>query len=139
MTPEEEVLFWRRFYSESLRLFGDKRGTLGEMTAKAMHRIGDDCMRHALHPQPPDPQPIGRFDVAAFMAYCDDATRGEWAKGYPAARVVSLYIRLTQEDPAPMDRTDAIREVARAFRFPSFDAAYQFLKREGVEGLPWIK
>jgi hypothetical protein len=40
------------------------------------------------------------------------------------------------KEARPMDRWEAISTVAEEFRFPSPEACYQFLKREGVKGLP---
>lgn len=44
---KSEVLFWRYFYSESIRLFGDKKGELKPMLKKVMSIIQLDCRAKA--------------------------------------------------------------------------------------------
>lgn len=136
MTPEEEVQFWRRFYSESLRLYGDKRGTLSELTMKAMDRLGNECLLVAT--ASPDETSKDKasnsegFKAEQFMAHCDEVSRKDWGKRHVPGRVVLAYLNACDDLP----RDAAIREVARKFRFPSYEAAYKFLQRQGVKGLP---
>ncbi len=44
---KEEVLFWHFFYSESIRLFGDKKEELAPMLKKIMRLIKDVCRAQA--------------------------------------------------------------------------------------------
>ena len=135
MTPEQEVRFWRRFWSESLRLYGDKRGTYHELATKAMDRLFDQCARLCdKDPTPPESETDFQRRLAAA---CDDKARRDWAKRRAPGRVVAAYLdRVQPLDARPMDRWDAIAEVADLFGFQSPMACYQFLKREDVKGLP---
>ena len=135
--------FWSCFYSKSMRLFGDKKGgTFREMFDKAMRLIGPECQLLAEHPedfykeffQPEQPETTGGFDVKRFNEYCDEMTRKRWGARHIPSRVVSEYLELIHPLPEllggkpPMSRRDAVEEVARRFRFPSFNACYQYLK-----------
>ena len=146
MTPEQEVIFWRHFYDESLRLFGDKQGTLREMTERAMKHLATDCYWEATYlyerrktDTPSPPAQKGRFDVERFKAARDEKTRQDWSKSRPPGRVQMTYAHAHLRQG--MNKEEAIRHVAIVWRFPSYDAAYQFLKREGIRGLPstWPK
>jgi hypothetical protein len=131
--------FWSRFYAESMRLFGDKKGgTLQQMTDKAMQRIGLECLVYAAHPERDEAEHGGRFDIDGFREHCDQCTREGWSARRIPWQVVSAYLELIQPMPEqfggkpPMSRRDAVEEVARRFRFPSFNACYQYLKLQKV-------
>jgi hypothetical protein len=146
MTPEEEVQFWRRFWSESLRVYGDKRGTYRELAIKAMERLAFECLSLIGTDAADLPERIRKA--------CDEKARSDWGKSRDPGAVIQMYLALidpidarlppqyrVNKDAAPMDKNDAIKKVAEAFGFQSFAACYQFLKREGVKGLPstWPK
>lgn len=141
--------FWSRFYSESMRLFGDKKGgTLQQMTDKAMQRIGLECLVYAENPEQFVRDEARRGDFLktdgfvstpdSFLEHCDQRARDEWSARRIPWQVVSAYLELIQPMPEqfggkpPMSRRDAVEEVARRFRFPSFNACYQYLKLQKV-------
>jgi hypothetical protein len=123
MTPEQEVRFWRYFHRESIRLFGDKRGTYRELHEKAMDRLYVNARLYAVY-GPFDGEPEHLDDLPA-----------DWSKQRAPNNVVGYYTALLSS-PNPPDRWAAIRQTADLFEFPSLQACYQFLKREGVKGLP---
>lgn len=161
MTPEEEVRFWRFFYAESQRLFGDKEGTLESLTAKAMRLLEEDAGFFARYRVPiyevwtPDNKKV------EMQKKHDERKRKLWKKQYNPSRLASEFDLLTNPAyygdayygdtigviPNPaylgriMSKDDAIGVIKEAFRFPSAEAVYKALQRAGVKGLPptWPK
>ena len=141
MTPEQEVIFWREFYAESIRLFGDKNGTFKEMMEKAMERLHYHCYCEAvyLHERKKLENPINAdhqsgFNRLKFIEDSESKFKKDWNKSRPPTAVLRLYFSCIYD--RSMSNDDAIKEVKSIFKFPSYMAAYQFLKREGVKGLP---
>jgi hypothetical protein len=140
MTPEEEVRFWRYFYAESRRLFGDKEGPLEALTAKAMNllrwdaahvaQFGKACYEHCDEPRREE-----------WRATFDKRKRTEWRKQYVPAYLDIAYRVYTSRAGHGMSKDEAIRQIKRDYRFPSYQAAYKELQRIGIKGLPstWPK
>jgi hypothetical protein len=145
MTPEEEVRFWRYFYTESQRLFGDKEaGTLESLTAKAMKLLRYDAR---------DVAQLGK----ACYEHCDESRREEWRATFDARKQMEwkkkqyvpvylehawlIYTRRSDRPELRLSKEDAIRQIAKEYRFPSYEAAYKELQRLGIKGLPstWPK
>lgn len=163
LPPQLEAKLWRSFFAQCLLVFGDKKGTFKELLSKAVDRcsITDPAaFKIALLKAIDDHEALrnspcsGRFDVRAFVSGCDEKSEAKWSKSYPEGRVILMYHALIDpvdcqlpvdlrmnKDARPMDKREAIEEVARAFNFPSYNACYQFLKRADVKGLPptWPK
>jgi hypothetical protein len=74
MNSEQEVRFWRRFWSESLRIYGDKKGTYRDLVLKPMDWLGDGCAFLCDHDPPPD-KPEFKFQKAL-----DEKARRDWGK-----------------------------------------------------------
>jgi hypothetical protein len=135
MTPEEEVRFWRYFYTESQRLFGDKKGTLESLTAKAMNmlrydartvaQLGKACYEHGNESRREEWRAI--FDARKHM---------EWRKQYVPVYLEHAYRIYISRTGGGMSKEDAIRAIAKNYRFPSYQAAYKELQRLGIKGLP---
>lgn len=161
MTPEEEVRFWRFFYAESLRLFGEKEGTLESLTAKAMRLLEENAGFFARYGVPiyevwtPDNKKV------EMQRKYDERKQKLWKKRYNPSRLALAFDLLTNPAyygdayygdtieviPNPaylesiMSKDDAIGVIKEAFHFPSAEAAYKALQRAGVKGLPptWPK
>ncbi|MFZ1538442.1 MAG: hypothetical protein WAT23_13790 [Chromatiaceae bacterium] len=140
MTPEEEIRFWRYFYTESQRIFGDRQGTLESLTNKAMNLLRYDSLFVAEHGMPTyDLDGEGRREE--FRAGFDERKKKEWRKRYVPVYLESAYDVYTSPAGHGMSKNEAIRAIAREYRFPSFEAAYKELQRIGIKGLPstWPK
>ncbi|OUR63488.1 hypothetical protein A9Q79_10315 [Methylophaga sp. 42_25_T18] len=148
--------FWKLFYSETIRLFGDKQsGTLEHMLKKAMVHLEFECRILASAPEPvtekgeSSSKKKSTFDLEGFSKYADKQRREEFRKAYPSTVVLDYYtltndsgeVGLVMGFDPPMDRNDAIKMLTKKYNFPSFDACYQHLKRAKVKGLPstWPK
>ena len=129
---EEEVRFWRLFYQESIRLFGDKRGTLGELIEKAMKRIQGHCRYLAMTPD--------KLRNQRQIAYFEERSVNNWSKSHEPEILAAAY-HWHLANPAGVSKEDAIRQVAKEFRFSSYGAAHKALERAGVKKLPptWPK
>lgn len=141
MTPEEEVRFWRFFYAESVRLFGDKEGTFESLTAKAMRLLEPDAEFYAVNGKPIyefyTPPTAPDNIKAEIKKHHDDGRRELWKKQHnPGLLAASFQILTTTDYYGLMSKDDAIRAIKKEFRFPSYDAAYKALQRAGVKGLP---
>jgi hypothetical protein len=143
MTPEEEVRFWRYFYAESRRLFGDKEGPLEALTAKAMNllrwdaahvaQFGKACYEHCDEPRREE-----------WRATFDERKRLEWRKQYVPVYLEHawlIYTGRTDRRDLRLGKNAAIRQIAKDFNFASYEAAYKALQRIGIKGLPstWPK
>ena len=131
--------FWSRFYARSMELFGDKQtGTLKEMTDKAMERLKLECLAYAINPDGWDtmPEKSGRFNHAGFAAHCDQVARANWRMGLgrDPGRVVLHYLALIHD--CHIDRKTAVELIVASFGFPSYGAAYQWLKNHHARPLP---
>ena len=138
MTPEEEVRFWRFFYAESLRLFGDKKGTFESLTAKAMRLLKYDVQFFVSrgvpvyeYYAPPNGNKLER------QKDYDEKRRKCWGKQHdPYALAWYFEVYTNPAYLVSMSKDAAIRKIKEEFRFPSFEAAYKALQRAGVKGLP---
>ncbi len=140
MTPEEEVRFWRFFYAESQRLFGDKKGTLEAMTAKAMKLLEWDAMTFALSTKDFYEYAKDEGERQEWRRQLDERKQGAWKRRYvPHYLETSWYVH-TRGYPR-LSKEVAVRKIAEDYRFPSVEAAYKELQRIGIKGLPstWPK
>ena len=141
MTPEEEVRFWRFFYAESQRLFGDKEGPFESLTAKAMRLLKYDAEFFAIYGKAGYEYGLNARKHVEMRKKFDARKRGDWRKRYiPDYLRIAYKIYISPAD-GDMSKEDAIRQIARDYRFPSYEAAYKELQRIGIKGLPstWAK
>ena len=127
---EEEVRFWRIFYKESVRLFGDKSGTYEKMTEKAMKRLKGYCRYLAS-----TPKKLQRQD---WISNYENRALKNWSKTYEPELVAAAY-DFYLANPDGVTREEAIQQVAKEFRFPTYGAAYDYLKGECKVNLPEYK
>lgn len=145
MTPEEEVRFWRFFYVESQRLFGDKKtwkdGTFESLTAKAMHLLRSDAEFVASYGKACYEFGKNEQECAEWRKQFDERKRDEWGQRYIPAYLDIAYRVYISRAGRHMSKKDAIRQIAKDYRFPSYEAAYKELQRIGIKGLPstWPK
>ena len=144
MTPEQEVRFWRYFYAESQRLFGDKKGTLEAMTAKAMKLLEWDALLVAGTGKAGYEYAKDERERQEWRRQFDERKRQEWRRHYVPAYLEQawlIYTRRTDDRSLRLNKADAIRQIAKDYRFLSFEAAYKALQRLGIKGLPstWPK
>lgn len=161
MTPEEEVLFWRYFYTESQRLFGEKEGTLEGLTAKAMSLLKYDVQffvsrKVGGEPDDVEPEPVnvpvyeygppGINKLEQKKAY-DAAKRKSWRSmrdPYYLAWVFEVYTNpayyghkdekaKVEYLPGPMSPEEAIQKIKEDLHFQTFGAAHKALFRAGVD------
>jgi len=149
-----EVRFWHLFYSESVRLFGEKRDRFENVIKKSMRHIGAECRIKAALSKGMgsdkkgnlEQSPSGGFDVEGFMKDCDEQAKNDYQKKTPRI-IVTEYHGLIN-DPGEvggllgfspkMDKKEAIELLMEKYSFGSYSACYQCLKDYGVKGLPFF-
>jgi hypothetical protein len=103
---------------------------LDALLDKAMDRIGDECVAFAVarpdRPQPRQETPRS-FNEDAFIAWADEQTRSDWRKTRTPSKVALHYLSALYDEG--MSRRDAVQSVADAYRFPTWRAAFDYLKR----------
>lgn len=149
-----EVRFWCLFYSESIKLFGEKRDRFESVLKKAMKHIGAECRIIASNNQDRDGDKKSNleqnfssgFNMEGFINHCDEITKKDYGKKVPR-RILAEYYILTGDpkeasidmDPPPlMDKEEVINLLAKKYSFGSYSACYQCLKGYGAEGLPYF-
>lgn len=164
---ERTALYWRYFIKESRRVFMGKRGLYGEMLDKAIKLLNEDCIFYSHAPESFDedeeiekqfPEQMALVRQMRDKRLCDKwgmmrdmepiIMRYGWLTGYPTNR------RPTEADLAERellngtcgrkpfrDREEAIKIIAKEYKFMSPEAAYKALQRAGVKYLPptWPK
>lgn len=162
---EIETNKWRFFYAATLRLYGDKQGKLGDMLRKAKARLDMDATAYAYEPEACEALETELATLLgdawpAAVARDKQRRQAEFSKardpepilcrygaltGYPrrqatpedlAYRAEEESRRLSTGRGAFVDKRQAIEIIAREFKFPTWRAAFDFLKKARQKNLP---
>lgn len=158
---EIEALKWQFIFAETLRLYGEKQGKLGDMLKKAYERIYPDAVAYAYDPEGHTwvKEFLTKVFGEEFINSAIDRDRKkkirDFQKTYDQEAIINRYSNLTgyprrkatTEDLAYrkeeevlrgpfLEKRLAIEIIAKEFNFPSWRAAFDFLKRQGQKNLP---
>lgn len=147
-----EVRFWYLFYSESIKLFGDKKDRFENVIKKSMKHIGANCWLKANLSQDmksdkkegAEEKNSGGFDGERLIKDCDEQTKKDYQK--KTSRMIVLDYHGLINDPGEIglmlgfspkiSREEAIEVLTEKYSFGSYSACYQCLRDYGVKGLP---
>jgi hypothetical protein len=152
---KEEVLFWNYFYSESIRLYGDKKDELEPMLKKIMSLIQLDCRAKATvalkdkGTKNKKQKTKSGFNVDKFMEYCDGKTQDAYSKKYPPIIHVE-YLDLIgygkaldenkQDDIDYETKIAALKILQKKYNNDKLLSSFvKTLERKGVSNLPPIR
>ncbi len=130
--------FWINWYSESMRLFGDKYGRFSDLLKKSMVHLAHQCKLLACESKPLEPKESS-FDHKKFKESCDEWRQKEFSKSRNTGLLVLTYLSYTRtQNLSPLE---AIGKLTKCSHFPSPEACIKALERTGVKGLPhtWPK
>lgn len=157
---ELEVRHWRFFFQESRRLFGEKQGKFGELIDKAHNILRENCAIHAystpesqernesIEKMFPEQSAYYRKKMDAAMQKKFSMSRDpdpilmryRYLTGYPRHKATPEDLARRQEEEARWgafwDKRRAIEIIAAEYKFPTWRAAFDFLKRQGQKNLP---
>lgn len=166
-----EAGYWERLWSETIRFYGHKQGRLGEMMKKARERLSGSCYAYAVNPEKDAvaeklfAEAAGDEWPKIKEHYLKRKSR-EFSRMYNPEPMLRRYGDLTgypvHRTPTPddlawreerereriamgrdpfIDRAEAIKVIAREFKFATPETAYKYLQRLDVAYLPstWPK
>lgn len=145
--------FWVEFFSESIRLFGEKQGKLSNLLRKSMVHIRGSCEAIAYHETYSDTESkekeaptTSNFDYKKFHDYCDEHIKKNFSKSHNNGQLILEYLIYTGSQG--IERTEAIRKLTKRYHFPTPEACLKALERANkdladgrIENLPntWPK